>query len=161
MGANLGIHFLGEAASHSQTVITRQPSLRSAAAASWSRSTLRRNFSFQNATRDFGVYANRQRLCRCQKQPCTKITVWCFGRTMSGRPGNWLECNRKRYPARCSVERTIFSGAVSRLRIRDIFQLRRSRVRRSTMRLYQPGCPVRWWAPSAAYAAARQRRRHP
>lgn len=44
------------------------------------------NFFSQNSTRLFGVYAYLQPLCRCQKQPFTKIAVLYFARNMSGCP---------------------------------------------------------------------------
>ena len=63
------------------------------------------------------------------------ISLQYRGKTMSGRPGKFRTLSRKRKPALCSVERTCFSGQVSRLRIRDIFQLRCARLSRSVMTL--------------------------
>lgn len=120
-------HAAGRSASHSQTVTTFQPSRRSSRALRRSRSTLLRNFACQNAVRDLGAYAKRHPQWRCQKQPWTNTTVRYLGSTMSGRPGRSRQCRRNRYPARCSAERTSRSGSVSRSRIRDMFQLRRSR----------------------------------
>jgi len=109
---------------HSHTVTTLQPSARRAFAARRSLATLSSNFRVQNGTLLFGVYANEHRGCRCQKQPWTRTTIPCRTRTMSGRPGSLPPCKRKRNPIRCRTDRTIRSGLVSRLLIRDMFQLR-------------------------------------
>jgi hypothetical protein len=59
----------GLRSSHSQTVITRQPSLLSALVVLRSRSTFWLNFFNQNSRLLLGVYAYLQSKCRCQKHP--------------------------------------------------------------------------------------------
>ena len=61
--------------SHSQIVITRQPAARSAATVLASLKTFSSNLASQNLTRVFGIVVFAQPAWRCQKQPCTKITV--------------------------------------------------------------------------------------
>ena len=78
--------------------------------------------------------------CRCQKHPCTKITVPYLGRTMSGVPGRSLRCSRKRKPKRCSMERTRSSGRVFFPRTFDIRALRWEGVSLS-MNTSGPGRP--------------------
>lgn len=111
---------------HSQTTITRQPRRRSSLRERSSRSTLRANFASQNSRRVSGVVAREHPLCRCQKQPFTKITVPYFRSTMSGVPGNALSHRRNRNPSPCSNDRMRFSGPVSLLRTRDILRERAS-----------------------------------
>jgi hypothetical protein len=45
------------------------------------------SFPSHHSRRFVGVVQFLHRLCRCQKHPCTKITVLYFGRTMSGLRG--------------------------------------------------------------------------
>jgi hypothetical protein len=73
--------------SHSQTTITRHPAARSAVSLRASRSVFAWNFTVHRSTFDDGVVAYRHAVCRCQKQPWTKIATRCFGRTRSGEPG--------------------------------------------------------------------------
>lgn len=96
---------------HCQTVSTFQSSRRSAARFRLSRATLARIFSRQNSTRVFG-HTKYLQLCLCQKHPLTNTTVRWRGRTMSGRPGRSLRCNRKRKPAAWSARLTTSSGLV-------------------------------------------------
>lgn len=89
--------------------------------------TLPSSFLRHHSLRVFGIRKSLQFLCPCQKQPWTKITVLYFGRTMSGLPGSFLffgPFTVKRSPSPCRIERTMISGFVSLLRIRDIFQER-------------------------------------
>ena len=73
---------------HSQTIATRQPSLRSASNLSASRLTVSLNFDFQNFLLEPGVVQNTQFSCLCQKHPWTWIAARYFGKTTSGRPGS-------------------------------------------------------------------------
>src|SRR5687767_14488378 len=104
---NKGFSFLGLAcsfsrtrvksdSSHSQTITDFHPSLRSARRCTLSRAALPVSFSSQNSRRFVGVVQFLHPLWRCQKQPWTKITVLYFGRTISGLPGRFLTCRRKR-----------------------------------------------------------------
>jgi hypothetical protein len=115
---------------HSQTVATRQPMSLSASIACLSRSTLRANFSAQNPELLAGVDARLQAECRCQKQPCTKITARCLRSTRSGLPGKSLAWSRKRNPRAWSSRRRRISGRVFRARIPLIM---RERVAGSTI----------------------------
>ena len=45
-----------------------------------------------------------------QKQPCTKITVRYFGKTISGVPGRSFRCKRNLNPSRWAADRTTRSG---------------------------------------------------
>lgn len=87
ISSNLTAALSMEARSHSQTIITRQPAVFNCSTAAASRATFLLNFSIQNSVLDLGVVATLQPSCRCQKQPCTKMTVRYFVRTMSGFPG--------------------------------------------------------------------------
>ena len=69
--------------------------------------------------------------CPCQKQPCTKITHFREGNTMSGFPGKSFRCNRNRKPRACSCRRTNSSGFVSLERTAVIVLLRCFGVSRS------------------------------
>ena len=60
--------------SHSQTSITRQPSICKSILLRASRLTFASNFAAQNSGRVLGIAANPQP-CLCQKQPCTKMTA--------------------------------------------------------------------------------------
>lgn len=62
------------------------------------------------------------------------ITDRYLGKTRSGQPGRSLRCSRKRKPRPWAIRRTVFSGFVSRLRIRDMISLRCSRLTVSVMR---------------------------
>ena len=75
---------------------------------------------FQNSEFVAGVTRPYRQRCECQKQPWTKIILRRDGSTMSGLPGRSLRCRRKRYPIRCTIDRTINSGLVSRDPIRDM-----------------------------------------
>lgn len=97
---------------HSQTTIGFQPRLSSSNMSRASLALLPLILASQNSLLLFG---NRKRLhwsWPCQKQPFTKTTARCFGKTMSGRPGKSFLCSRKRNPALCSAFRTISSGDV-------------------------------------------------
>ena len=80
-----------------------------------------------DSVRVFGITAFVHPAWQCQKQPWTKITVPNRGKTISGLPGNALR-KVKRRPPRCSSDLTRRSGPVFLLRIRLMFQLRRSGV---------------------------------
>lgn len=111
--------------------MTCQPSASSCSPIRASRATFPLSFVSQKERRVDGIVAFRHPACWCQKHSCTKTTAWRAGITMSGLPGNSLRRNENRKPRRCNRERTSFSGSVSRLRIRLMFQLRCSGVMRS------------------------------
>ena len=71
------------AVSHSHTTILRQPNFLSARACSLSRAAFPFSFSSHHSRRFVGVVQFLQLLCRCQKQPCTKMAVLYFGRRIS------------------------------------------------------------------------------
>ena len=73
---------------------------------------------------DDGNLPSWQLLCWCQKQPCTKITLWCFLNTKSGFPGSLLSCRRYLYPRECTSLLTAISGLVFFERILLIILLR-------------------------------------
>lgn len=73
--------------SHCHTTITFQPSRSSNPMFLLSRSILVLILFSQNSLFVEGSLAYLQLSCPCQKQPCTKIAVRYFGRTISGRPG--------------------------------------------------------------------------
>ena len=125
---------------HSHTVKTRQPSASSEAVCSRSRVRVRVSFGSQYSRLDLGNPAIGQfgSGCQCQKHPLTKITARWRGRTKSGLPARRRPCSRKRYPRRCTIERTSNSGFMPRERIWDIHRDRSSRCRLSTM----PNHPV-------------------
>lgn len=106
------LRFSRSRVSHSQIVITRQPALRRELSFRRSRATFCENFVDQKSTRDLGMEAFEQPSCRCQKQPCTNITVRNFGKTISGDPGRSLRCSRNLSPSACSERLTIISGLV-------------------------------------------------
>lgn len=97
---------------HSQMIATRHPTACSPATFAISRSTFRANLSSQNSALDFGTEALLQLLWRCQKHPWTNMAARNFGRTMSGLPGSFAECRRKRKPAPCNAFRRRNSGVV-------------------------------------------------
>ena len=70
---------------------------------------------------------------RCQKQPCTNITLSFEEKTISGCPGRFLLCNRYRYPIPCASRRTAISGFVSVDRMRPMRTLRSNLVRVSML----------------------------
>lgn len=116
--------------SHSQIINGLHPIRVSRSMAFSSRATLALNFRCQNSLRVPGLVAKRQPGCRCQKQPCTKITTLCLGRTRSGLPGIFRTWRRYRNPAACKARLTRSSGFVSLPPIADII---RDRVRSSTI----------------------------
>ena len=124
--------------SHSHTTSTFHPSLRRARRLTLSRAALPSSFANHQSRRLVGLVQFLHFLCRCQKQPCTRTTVLCFGSTTSGRPGSFFPCSRNLYPILCSSERTTFSGVVSFPRMRLMFQLRRVLVSRSRIQAYSP-----------------------
>lgn len=97
---------------HSQMIATRHPAAFSPATFALSRSTFRANLSSQNSALDFGTEAYRHPSWRCQKHPWTNMAARNFGRTMSGLPGSFAECRRKRNPAPCNACRRRTSGDV-------------------------------------------------
>jgi hypothetical protein len=82
------------------------------------------NFSAQYSGLVRGTDASRQRPCRCQKQPCTRMTVRCAGSTMSGVPGSDFTLTRNRNPLRWSALRTVRSGPVPDPRMLRMMRLR-------------------------------------
>lgn len=118
--ANLAVFWI----SHCQITSTFQPSFRSLLLFFLSRNTFSSNFFFQNWSLVFGVYARRQPLWRCQKQPWTNMTVEYFGRTISGLPGRFRAFLRNRNPALCRADLTRISGLVFVPLMRLMFQLR-------------------------------------
>lgn len=116
----VAIAFVSELSSHSQTTHTRHPRACKACTILVSRATLRPNFSSQNVMLLRGVVADLQPVCRCQKQPWTKIAVLYRGKTKSGVPGNPLACNRNRSPTLCRTRRKAISGEVFLVRILDM-----------------------------------------
>lgn len=113
---------------HSQITRTRHPSLSNAATFRLSRSVFFVSLSRQNVSRVLG-HLNRVQSWRCQKQPCTNITVRYFGSTRSGFPGMPLVCRRYLKPLEWRDFRTINSGLVLVPRMPDIIL---DRVWRST-----------------------------
>lgn len=81
---------------HSHMICTLQPALRNFRCARLSRFIFSSNLFSQNWVRVLGVVTNAQFLCLCQKQPCTKKMVWCFGNDKSGEPGSFELCKRNR-----------------------------------------------------------------
>lgn len=97
---------------HSQMIATRHPAAFSPATFVASRSMFRANFSSQNAALVFGTEALRHPSWRCQKQPWTNMAARYRGKTISGLPGSFAECRRKRNPAPCNAFRRRTSGVV-------------------------------------------------
>lgn len=100
----------------------------------WTFSSLRTfasNFFNQKSLFDFGVALSLHPLCRCQKQPCTKIANCFEGNTRSGFPGKSFLYRRYRNPSLYRFLLTISSGVVSFCFIRDMFALRTSAGTRS------------------------------
>ncbi len=98
--------------SHSHMISTFQPILDIASKFFLSRFTVALIFSFQKSVFVFGQLKWLQQ-CLCQKHPCMKIAFLLPGKTMSGFPGNPLQCNRYRYPSFHRSFLIIFSGFVS------------------------------------------------
>ena len=109
---------------HSQTTIDIQPRRSSSAKSRASLALLPVIFSFQKSVRLFGNLKRLQFSWPCQKHPCTKTTVRCLGKMMSGRPGKSRLCKRKRNPALCKARLTTNSGDVLRDFIAAIIRLR-------------------------------------
>jgi hypothetical protein len=105
---------------HSHTTSTRHAALVRLRIAATSRSLLAESLASQNSVRVAGSLNNGHPLCRCQKQPCTKMAACHFGKTISGLPGRPLACKRKRSPACHSARLTRSSGPVFLPRIFDI-----------------------------------------
>ncbi len=80
--------------SHSQTTIAFQPNYRRRWSLTASLSRLPRNLGPQNSCLDLGIRASAQPSCMCQKNPCTKTTLWRLGNTISGFPGSRETCRR-------------------------------------------------------------------
>ena len=97
---------------HSQMMATRQPPSSRLEIFVASRSMFRANFSSQNTALVFGTEALRHPSWRCQKQPWTNMAARYRGRTISGLPGSFAECRRKRNPAPCNAFRRRTSGVV-------------------------------------------------
>lgn len=141
---------------HSQITITRHPRRRSAAATRRSRRRFAANFEAQYSGLVRGTDASRHRPCRCQKQPCTMITVRYAGSTMSGVPGSDLTLMRKRKPRRWSARRTVRSGPVSAPRMLRMIRLRTCGETRSAMRRHTISVAgfSRFWRTVCRYSAA-------
>lgn len=73
-------------------------------------------FPIQNSCRVLGILKYRQ-LWPCQKQPWIKTAALYFGSTISGVPGRFFTCTRKRKPLACRAFRIKSSGEVFLLRI--------------------------------------------
>ena len=104
---------------HSHRQCTDHPRRRSLLSFVLSRLRLRSNFGVQYSTLLFRSRPSRQEW-PCQKQPFTSMMVRYFGSTMSGQPGRFRTCKRKRYPRLWSALRTSSSGFVLTERMRDI-----------------------------------------
>src|ERR1035437_3789086 len=97
---------------HSHKLIIFQPSFFSALAAFASLAMLPFIFLSHHSVLVLGTTKYLQFLCPCQKQPCTKITVLYFGRTISGLPGRLLSWSLKRNPLACKNFLTSIAGFV-------------------------------------------------
>ena len=106
--------------SHSHIVMTCQPSASRWAVVTSSRWRFLSIFVSKNYTFDFGLVAYLHPLWPCQKHPLTIIATLYLGKRISGLPGNFLLCNRKRNPRAYSPFLTRISGLVFLARIRDI-----------------------------------------
>lgn len=117
----------GSRNSQVQISTTRQPRASSSSRFAASRALLRACLSAQKSVRVFGSRAYLH-MWPCQKQPCTKTTVRHLASTMSGVPGSVETWTRKRSPRRCSIDRTVTSGAVcfrlteAMIRLRAVFE---------------------------------------
>lgn len=96
---------------HSHIVITDHLSVRSNLAILRSRRTLRENLRSQYCVWVFGI-TECPHPCRCQKHPCTKITLRYSVRTKSGVPASCRTLPRKRHRKARSTLRTASSGVV-------------------------------------------------
>ena len=94
------------------------------------------NLGIQNCSFDFGSRASAQPGCRCQKQPCTKMTFLSFGKTRSGFPGRSETCRCGLYPNERAIFLTSSSGFVFLLRMSAIRSLRSFRVNVSIAALF-------------------------
>lgn len=113
-----------EGGSCSQTRMTRQPALFSAASWRRSRSTLALSFRSHHSRFALGIVPCWGHLC--QKQPSTKMAILSVTKTMSGLTlGTPLmgRSTRKRSPSRCRAERTASSAGVSRCSVARIRRL--------------------------------------
>jgi hypothetical protein len=99
--------------SHSQIVKTRHPDPTSLRAFRRSRFLLPLSLGSQKLSLDFGRRASLHRGCRCQKQPCTKITLWSRLNTISGHPGKDFWWSRYLKPSPKIIFLTSISGLVS------------------------------------------------
>lgn len=96
---------------HSQITATRHPIFLNSDSFLLSRRTLAVILLVQNSFLVEGNLDFGQPRWLCQKQPCTKITTWCFGRTMSGFPG-CFEWSLYLKPPRQRAFRITSSGVV-------------------------------------------------
>ena len=110
--------------SHNQIIITFQPSPLNFPMFFRSRTIVSDIFFFQKSLFVSGSLEALQFSWPCQKQPCTNIIVWYFGRMMSGFPGYLLSFIRYLKPFENKNLRTRISGFVSLPRILDITSLR-------------------------------------
>lgn len=131
--------------SHSQITMGVHPLLISASKLRRSLATLLVNLCCQKSARVFGVVANRQPACRCQKQPWTKSATLSPGNARSGEPGNRRSWSLNRRPAECRYRRTRSSGLVFLPAIPAII---RDRAFSSTMSVTAEASP-NWLGPSA------------
>ena len=119
---------------------TDQPHLASRRLIALSRSLFPSNFRRQNATLVLGIRFPRVHLCRCQKHPCTKMTLRRLLKTRSGHPGRSRAYTPNLYPRERRSLRTRNSGLVSLARTKAIRSLRSSGVSGSV--LMQISCPI-------------------
>ena len=105
----------------------------------------------QKSNFDFGHLVFLHDPWRCQKHPCTKITLPRLGNTMSGLPGRSRACKRYRYPIPCTRCRTSISGFVSFPLTRLIRWLRSAAVKVSISLT-----TVLWQRPSVSGSEAKQ-----
>src|SRR6266487_1552113 len=80
--------------SHSQRIIILQPSFCKACKAFASLALLEFILVSHHSVLVLGTTKYLQFPCPCQKQPCIKITVLYFGKTISGLPGKFFTCRR-------------------------------------------------------------------
>jgi hypothetical protein len=113
---------------HSHMTNGVQPAASNPSMLSRSRRRLRSSFGSQKLRFVAGRF-DLAHPCPCQKQPCTKMAMRKRGNTISGLPGKFRACRRKRKPARKSARLTCSSGDVSRPRIAAMFRLLAALVR--------------------------------
>lgn len=123
--SRLSLCFFRGSREHSQMVATLYPLSSARSMFLLSRSVL--SFSFfahllSASPRTLAAFL--QPGCWCQKQPWTYTATLRPSKTRSGEPIARLPCRRYRKPRENSSFRTIISGAVSFLRIRDMFHER-------------------------------------